>query len=354
LDLLFGPTAYSLVEHGIETVQVIKPDIFSDFVARLAPYAFLWIKCRLVRRKILQMNLGVALEKKLNIFASMPGGPVRVEEDNVALELFQQVMQHFQESLPIASGCSDQSLPPQQWRHPTRQIEPFVVLAIGWNPKSFAFLGPASSQAGMKAKAGLILKNNGLSGFKMAQFFLTPFENCGNLRRGLEDKHSCPVLNCSLIGAATSEPAELSTSVQNAALGVPPVLAHPRQLWAGRILGVSFPDAAPTVASRRVLTELGDPDEASVLELGFPLGSLHESSDPKSYGLAQTKRLPIPAAGPPKPATRQRSLSRSMPPELALLRLAVSLGLLLGASDLKLSCDEYSINPLIMQHYLVR
>ena len=71
--------AYSLVEYGIESVKVIKPDIFSDFVARLAPYAFLWIKCRLVRGKILQMNLGVALEKKFNFFASMPGGSVRIE-----------------------------------------------------------------------------------------------------------------------------------------------------------------------------------------------------------------------------------------------------------------------------------
>ncbi len=137
--------AYSLVEHGIKSVKVIKPDIFSDFVARLPPYAFLWIKCRLVRGKILQMDLGVAVEKKFNLFASMPGGPVRIEEYIVALELFQQVMQHFQESLPIAPRCSDQSLPPQEWRHPTRQIEPFVVLAIGWNPKSFALLGPTPS-----------------------------------------------------------------------------------------------------------------------------------------------------------------------------------------------------------------
>jgi len=345
---------YSLAEHDIESVKVIKPDIFGDFVARLAPYAFLWIKCRLVRRKILQMNLGMALEKKFDLLASMPGGPVHIEEDIVALELFQQVMQHFQESLPIAPGCSDQSLPPQQWRHPTRQIEPFVVLAIGGNPKSFAPLGPAPSQAGMKAKAGLILKNNGLPGFKIAQFFLTPFENCGNLRRGPEDKHSCPALGCSLIGVATSELAELSASAQNAALSVPPVLVHPRQLWAGRILRVSFPDAAPTVASRRALTEWGDPDGASVLELGFPLGSLHESSDPKSYGLAQTKRLPVPAAGPPKPATRLRSLSQSMPPGLALPRLAVSLGLPRCVLNSTLSCDKYSINPLIMHHYLMR
>ena len=138
----------------------------------------------------------------------------------------------------------------------------------------------------MKAKAGLILENNGLPGFKIAQFFLTPFENRGNLRRAPEDKHSCHALGCSLIGAATSELVELSASVRNAALSVPPVLAHPRQLWAGRILGVSFLGPAPTVVSGQASTEWGDPDGASALERGFPLGSLHESSDPKSYGLA--------------------------------------------------------------------
>ena len=277
--------AYSHVERSVEGVKGIKPDIFSDFVATLAPYAFLWIKRRLVRGKILQMNLSVGFQKKFNLFASMPRGSIRIEEDIIALELSQQVTQHFQESLPIAPDCSDQPLPAQERRHPTRQIEPVVVLAFGGNPKSFAPLGPTPPQAGMKAKASLILKNNGLSGFKIAQFFLTPFENCGSLRRGPEDKHSCPALGSSLIGAATSELAELSASVRNAALGVPPMLAHPRQLWAGRILGVSFPGPAPTVVSRQPLTEWDDPDGASVLERGSPLGSLHESSDPKSCGL---------------------------------------------------------------------
>jgi hypothetical protein len=52
-------------------------------------------------------------------------------------------------------------------------------------------------------------------------------------------------LGCSLIGVATSELAELSASVQNAALGVPPVLAHPRQLWVSQIPEASFPAADP-------------------------------------------------------------------------------------------------------------
>ena len=55
-----------------------------------------------------------------------------------------------------------------------------------------------------------------------------------------EDKHNYPPLGCSLIGAATSELAELSASVQNAALSAPPVLAHPNSSGQAEFLGSLF------------------------------------------------------------------------------------------------------------------
>ncbi len=81
------------------------------------------------------------------------------------------MLQHLQESLPIALRCSDQSLPPQQGSHPTGQIEPLAVLAGGRNFEAFTLLGLSSPQSRMKAKTGLILKNDGLIRFEVAQFF---------------------------------------------------------------------------------------------------------------------------------------------------------------------------------------
>ena len=264
------------------------------------------------------------------------------------------MLQHAQESVSVAPGCSYHSLPPQQRGHPTRQIKPFAVLAGGGNPQPLTLPGPAPSQAGVEAKTSLILKNDGLLWFEMAQFFLTSCENHGNLWHGPVDKHSWPSLGCSPTGAASTAPVALSASPQNVPLHVPPALAHPRQPWISQIPEDSFPDAAPTVPSPPALVESDGQVGAPVSEPGFPLGSLRESIAPESCDSAQTKRLPVPAAGPPKPAIRPRSLSPSTPPELALPGPIAPPWWLPGAPKLKLSWEKNSINFTIMQYVLLR
>jgi len=77
-----------------------------------------------------------------------------------------------------------------------------MMLAGGWDFKPLSFLSPPSSQMGMQAEAGLILKNNGLIGLEVVQFFLTPGENGGRPWRELEDKHNRPVSGCNLSDAS--------------------------------------------------------------------------------------------------------------------------------------------------------
>jgi len=261
------------------------------------------------------------------------------------------MLQNLQESFPIAFRCAYQSLPPQQWRHPTGQIEPLAVLAGGRHSEALTLLGPPSPQAGMKAKASLILKNDGLIGLEVAQFFLTPRENGVHPRLEPEDKHSRLVSGCNLNDVASIAPVALSASVQNASSGEPPVWVHPKQPFVDRILGEAFPDFALAVVSLPALVESDVPVGDLVLEPEFPPDSLHVSSVPESCDLDQTKRLSIPDAGPPKPAIRQRSLSRSRLPGFALPRLVAFLGLLRGVPNLKLSWYKYSI---FMKLLLVR
>ena len=145
-----------------------------------------------------------------------------------------------------------------------------------------------------------------------------------------------------------------SLPLQNVPLNVPPALAHPRRPRTARILGEPFPSAGPTAALSPASVAWDGPDEAWLLELELLLDSPRESIAPESYGLAQTKRLPVPAAGPPEPATGWRSLSQSTPPGSALPRLRAPLGSPLGAPDLKPSLGKYTINSAVMQPLLPR
>ncbi len=261
------------------------------------------------------------------------------------------MVKHLQESLPVAFRCAYQSFPPQQRRHPTGQIEPLVVLAGGRHSESLTLLSPPAPQAGMKAKTGLILKNDGLIVLEVAQFFLTPCGNGGHPWREPEDKHSRPVSGCNLSDVANIAPVALSASIRNASSSEPPAWGHPRQPFVDQIPGEAFPDVALAVASRPESIGSDVLVEDPVLEPEFPLDSLHVSIVPESCDLDTTKRLSVPDAGPPKPATRRQSLFRSRLPGFALPWLEAFLDWLLGALNLELSRYKYNI---FMQLLLVR
>ena len=103
-----------LLEANINDVEVIKPNISGDFVPSLAPDVLLLVKGRLIWRKIFQMNLSMALQKKPDLFSFVPSSPIHIEINDKATELFQHVLQHLQESLVITFSGTYQTLPSQQ------------------------------------------------------------------------------------------------------------------------------------------------------------------------------------------------------------------------------------------------
>ncbi len=138
------------------------------------------------------MDLSMALEEKPYCVTLVPFSPVHIEMDNITVELFQHMPQHLYKSLAVAFRGAYQAFPPQQGRHPAGQIEPLAMLAGGRYFEPLTFLSPASPQAGMQAKAGLILKNDGLIVLKAPQYFLTRGENDERPWRAPEDKHNPP------------------------------------------------------------------------------------------------------------------------------------------------------------------
>ena len=341
-----------MLELRVDGIQVIEPGILGDFVAALPPDPLLGVQGRLVRGKILQVNNRVAFQKKPDSFTFMPAGPIHVKPDIVTGKLLPDMLQDFQEALRITAGSSDQSLLAQERGDPAEQIEPLAVLAGSGDTKTLAFLGPATPQARMKAKTGFILKNDGLIGLQRLQFFLTPVETRGHLFSEPERRHSWPVSGCNLTGASSSALGGLSASRQNAPSGKLPASARPRQPGTGRIYGDFLPGPPSSGAADRDSAQRDDPDGASVSGLGSLPYLPDESSAPVLWDLAQTKRLSIPDAGPPKPATRRRSLCRSTPPGLALPRPAVSVGSLPCQPKLKPSQRKYNTNCNYTAHII--
>jgi hypothetical protein len=79
---------YFSLESDIDRLQTIKPDIMGDFVFSLSPDALLLIESGLIRREILQMNLGMSLEEKSDFFPFMPFSPIYKEIDHITAEGF--------------------------------------------------------------------------------------------------------------------------------------------------------------------------------------------------------------------------------------------------------------------------
>jgi hypothetical protein len=340
-DFVFRPMINISLKSDINNIEAIKPNIFGNLVPAMAPDVFLFIKGRLIRGKIFQVNLSMATKKKPDLFSFVPFSSIYIEMDDITVELFQHMVQHLHKSLRVTFGSADQALPSQQWRDPTGQIEPLSMLAGGGDFEPLTFLSPTSSQTGVKAKSGLILKNDGFIILETEQFFLTPRENGWHPWHEPVDKHSWLVSGCNPSNATSIVPVALSNLPQTLSSDESPEWVHPKQLSKGQIPEGVFPDSALIVSSQTMSVELDVLTGFGVSARRFPSDSPRESSLPESCDLDQTKRLSIPDAGPPKPAIRQQFLIQSRPPGFALPGLIAFLGLLQAALYSKLSWFKY-------------
>jgi len=340
---MFRPMINFSLESDIDKIKAIKPGISGNFISTPAPDILLLIESRLIRRKVFQMNLSMALEEQSDLFSFVPFRSIHVEMDGITPEPSQHMLKCFEESLPVASGGTNQTFLAQKRRHPTRQVQSLAMLAGSGNFKPLTLLSPTTSKTRMQAKSGFILKYNSLIIFKLKQFFLTAGENDRHPWHELEGKHSQLFSDCNPSNAASIVPAGPATLSRNLSSGELPKWAHPSPLWSDQIPVGSFPGLVSIVSLPLMSIELAALAEVEGSEMQRPACSLRESSSLGSCDLAQTKRLSVPDAGPPKPTIRQQLSIQSMPPELALPGLIALLGLLQAWLYLKLSCLKYTI-----------
>jgi len=324
-------------ESEICGVETIEPDIARDFISALSPNAFLFIESWLVRRKVLEIDPGMVLEKELDWFALMPVGAINIKKDGIAWQSSEHVLEDIEESLPVAPGRAYDSFPPQQGCHPAGQVEPLSVLAGGGDFETLALLSPTSPKAGMETEASFILKDNRFIGFESGQFFLTPDGNRLNPWPEPGDKHSQPVSDCNPSGATSIGPVVPSGALQSPSSGESPALTRPMQLAVDQTPVASSPSLAAIAASARMSADSDGLAAAWGAEPESHLDLHHVSSVPESYDLDPTKRLPVPDAGPPKPTTGRRSSIPPMRPELASLIPVAFLWLPRDASESRLS-----------------
>jgi len=73
-------------EPDIDRLQTIKPNVMGCFVFPLAPNIFLLIESRLIRRKVLYVNLAMSLEEKPDLFPFMPFSSIYKEIESITAE----------------------------------------------------------------------------------------------------------------------------------------------------------------------------------------------------------------------------------------------------------------------------
>ena len=147
-----------VVDRIPDSIEVLEPAVGRRFVPNATPDSLLGIQRRLIRLQILQVQPPVRVEESSNLVPFVPRGSIDIQPHPIPLEPVVQGLQDHEESLPVASGRSDHPVTTQQGRHPSRDIEAFLMLAGGGDSKALPPRGPAPSQPRMEGKTRLILE----------------------------------------------------------------------------------------------------------------------------------------------------------------------------------------------------
>jgi hypothetical protein len=154
--------------------------------------------------------------KLFNALPSMPASPVYEQVDRVAPQTPVQVCQNFEKSFPIPSFRPNYPEPTQQRGHPSREIQPSLMLAGRGHTEPSSNLSPTEIQTRVQAKPRLILKNHGFLGTQASQFFLKPCETVWPPPSEPEDSHNSLSSVDTLTGACNAALALPSAIVQTA------------------------------------------------------------------------------------------------------------------------------------------
>ena len=302
------------------------------------------------------MQTFMRLYENLHLFPQMPSCLVNIQPYGIRPQLAVKVSETIQKSFSVTMGRFNQTNSPQNRSHPSKNIEPLTVLAIGGNTQPHTTFGPSSTQPGMQGKPRFIFKNNSLPRLKILKFFLMPSETLWLLLAEPANRCNSPFLNGSPIDEASTEPDALLSLCQSVDSGEPPGSGHPTEFDLSQNLGETFLTDPPI--RRQSSDPIEEGVQAWVLFLRLPplLGLLCASIDSNSDASAPIPRLSTPDAAPPISATKPLSLTRYRPLGFFGQRTKNTLGLLRDASKLMLvsSCLKHFTPILYVSRYLLR
>jgi hypothetical protein len=151
-----------------------------DLIANQVPNAFLRIQFRMVRRQIINMDLGMICEELSDLGTLVPGGSVDIEVYFPSPDPMVQVFQERKEAFAIALGSAEQPVPTIKGFNPAKEIQSLGVLAGGGYHGLTATLHPDATEPGMlrepafvsEYKQGKLPKSQ-----DSVEFFLSPRRN---------------------------------------------------------------------------------------------------------------------------------------------------------------------------------
>jgi len=240
----------------------------------------------------------------------MPASSIYEQVNGVAPQTLVQVGQNFEKSFPIPSFRLNHPIPTQQGGHPSREIQPSLMLAGRRHPEPLPNSSPTETQTRMQAKPRLILKNHGFLGTQAFKFFLKPCQTAWPPPSEPEGKHNSLSSVGTPTDASNAALASPSALVQTAVSGVWPPWTHPNAHDSIQTPSGSSLNERPVPSAYRKLVE---PADLTGLGAEVPINHPHlsrESTGLGSSGLPPEPRLPILASAPQLTTIKQQSLFR--------------------------------------------
>jgi hypothetical protein len=309
-------------------IKTFEPAIGGGFISHLSPNPLLSIEPRLIRREVGQANACVGPQEVPDPFSFMPSGAIYIQPDRVSWKSTINLAQTGEESFSVPLRTPQQSHPPQQRGNPSKNVQPFVMLAGSQDPQPVADFSPPSTKTRMQGKTGLILKDNGLLSSQRPEFFLTCGETSWHPRYATEDTYT-PLASSGIpTDASTTEPGVPSGVFQIDSLSGPLRSDHPSGLDLSQIPQATSLNALPTddelAGSAELVAQVFLPALGILDLVHSPCASTSSSSDVSNPAL----RLSIPDADPPVSAEEPQSLFPQRLPGFPELLPTKRLGLL--------------------------
>lgn len=151
-------------------------------VARLTPDPLFEIQSGLKGGEILQVEIVMRTQKRLDLTASVPAGAVHVQPDRVAPQR-DAVDAPWRESLLGCRRVPVQPAPAREGSDPPEHVQAVMMRAPRRYPQTVTALRPAPPQPGMEREPRFIFEDNGLARTQGGASFLGSPGTVARLRR---------------------------------------------------------------------------------------------------------------------------------------------------------------------------